>query len=184
MGTGDFLGHPNNNNLTIYVTKLYNEAKYLEPQIPFKSFVRHVSKHLPKDVQTTLMTKEIEDMNELERILDILQSIRDREGGRRIQQNNNHHHVEHNQNKNNNYRGYNNNVHRDNVNKPGEWSCSRCKWGNFASRQRCYKCNLPREEQRRRNETRQYRGTNNYHQGPPRDHQIPTTSNHRQQPEN
>ena len=72
MGTGDFLGHPNNNNLTIYVTKLYNEAKYLEPQIPFKSFVRHVSKHLPKDVQTTLMTKEIEDMNELERILDIL----------------------------------------------------------------------------------------------------------------
>ena len=71
MGTGDFVGHPNN-NITIYVTKLYNEAKYLEPQIPFKSFVRHVSKHLPRDVQTTLMTKEIEDMNELERILDIL----------------------------------------------------------------------------------------------------------------
>ena len=96
-------------SITIYVTKLYNEAKYLEPQIPFKSFVRHVSKHLPRDVQTTLMTKEIEDMNELERILDILQSIRDREGGRRIQQNNNNHHVEYNQNKNNNYRGYNNN---------------------------------------------------------------------------
>ena len=70
-------------------------------------------------VQTTLMTKEIEDMNELERILDILQSIRDREGGRRTQQNNNSHHAEHNQNKNNNYRGYNNNVHRDNVNKSG-----------------------------------------------------------------
>ena len=73
MGVGNFIGHNNNNNnITIYVTKLYNEAKYLEPQIPFKSFVRHVSKHLPREVQTTLMTKEIEDMNELERILDIL----------------------------------------------------------------------------------------------------------------
>ena len=46
MGTGNFVGNQNN-NITIYVTKLYNEAKYLEPPIPFKSFVRHVSKHLP-----------------------------------------------------------------------------------------------------------------------------------------
>ena len=70
MGTGNFIGHQNN-NITIYVTKLYNEAKYLQPQIPFKSFVRHVSKYLLREVQITLMTKEIEDMNELERILDL-----------------------------------------------------------------------------------------------------------------
>ena len=82
MGTGNFIG-PNKNNITIYVTKLYNEAKYLEPPIPFKSFVQHVSKHLPREVQVTLMTKEIESLNELEKLLDILQSIRDREGGRR-----------------------------------------------------------------------------------------------------
>ena len=80
MGAGNFIGH---NNITMYVTKLYNEAKYLEPPIPFKLFVRYVSKHLPREVQITLMTKEIENLNELERILDILQSIRDREVGRR-----------------------------------------------------------------------------------------------------
>ena len=80
MGAGNFVGH---NNITMYVTKLYNEAKYLEPPIPFKSFVRYVSKHLPREVQITLMTKEIENLSELERILDILQSIRDRETVRR-----------------------------------------------------------------------------------------------------
>ena len=31
MGVGNFIGH---NNITMYVTKLYNEAKYLEPPIP------------------------------------------------------------------------------------------------------------------------------------------------------
>ena len=75
MGSGNF-GGSQNNNITIYVTRLYNEAKYLEPPLLFKSFVRHVSKHLPREVQITLMTKEINDMNELERILDVLQSIR------------------------------------------------------------------------------------------------------------
>ena len=73
MGAGNYIGHNNNNNITMYVTKLYNEAKYLEPPIPFKSFVRYISKHLPREVQITLMTKEIENLNELERILDILQ---------------------------------------------------------------------------------------------------------------
>ena len=61
MGAGNFIGH---NNITMYVTKLYNEAKYLEPPIPFKSFVRYVSKHLPREVQVTLMTKEIENLSE------------------------------------------------------------------------------------------------------------------------
>ena len=50
MGAGNFVGH---NNITMYVTKLYNEAKYLEPPIPFKSFVRYVSKHLPRAVSYT-----------------------------------------------------------------------------------------------------------------------------------
>ena len=76
MGVGNFVGQ---NNITMYVMKLYNEAKYLEPPIPFQSFVRYVSKHLPREAQVTLMTKEIESLSELERILDILQSIRDRE---------------------------------------------------------------------------------------------------------
>ena len=40
-------------------------------------------------------------MNELERILDILQSIRDREVGRRPQQNNNSTHAEYNQHRSN-----------------------------------------------------------------------------------
>ena len=83
MGAGNFMGQ---NNITMYVSKLYNEAKFLEPPIPFKSFVRYVSKHLPREAQITLMTKDIENLSELERILDILQSIRDRETvGRPIQ---------------------------------------------------------------------------------------------------
>ena len=80
MGPGNFGGH--NNNITIYVTRLYNEAKYLEPPIPFRSFVRHISKHLPREVQITLMTREIAEINELEKKLDIFQRIRDREIGR------------------------------------------------------------------------------------------------------
>ena len=47
MGTGNF-GRINN-HLTMYVMKIYNEAKYLEPPLPFRSFVRHISKHLPRD---------------------------------------------------------------------------------------------------------------------------------------
>ena len=66
------------------MTQLYNEVKYLEPPIPFKSFVRYVSKHLPQEVQITLMTKEISNLSELEKVLDILQSIRDREVNRRL----------------------------------------------------------------------------------------------------
>ena len=62
--------------------KIYNEAKYFEPPLPFRSFVRHISKHLPWEVQITLMTREITDINELEKILDIFQNIRDREIGR------------------------------------------------------------------------------------------------------
>ena len=73
MGSGNF-GRMNN-HLTIYVMNIYNEAKYLEPPLPFRSFVRHVSKHLPREVQITLMTKEITNISELENMLDVLQNI-------------------------------------------------------------------------------------------------------------
>ena len=79
MVPGNFGIH---NNVTIYVMKMYNEAKYLEPPLPFRSFVRHISKHLLREVQVTLMTREIVEISELEKILDIFQSIRDREIGR------------------------------------------------------------------------------------------------------
>ena len=76
MGPGNFGGH--NNNVTIYVTRLYNEAKYLEPPLPFRSFVRHISKHLPREVQISLKTREIAEISELEKILDIFQSTQHR----------------------------------------------------------------------------------------------------------
>ena len=50
---------------------------------PFRSFVRHISKHLPREVQISLMTREIVEINELEKILDLFQSIRNREIARR-----------------------------------------------------------------------------------------------------
>ena len=83
MGTGSF--GRNNRNITVYTMKLYNEAKYLEPPLPFQSFVRHISKHLPREVQITLMTREVSDINELEKILDVFQNIKDQEDSRRIQ---------------------------------------------------------------------------------------------------
>ena len=81
MGTGNFGGH--SNNITVYVMKLFNEAKYLEPPLPFQSFVRHISKHLPREVQITLMTREVSNINDLESMLDVFQNIRDREVSRR-----------------------------------------------------------------------------------------------------
>ena len=149
MGTGDFVGHPNNNNnLTIYVTKLYNEAKYLEPQIPFKSFIRHVSKHLPREVQITLMTREIADINELENMLDVLQNIRDREMGRRpnppaAHTNGNYHPSRGTPNSYRGTRGSNNNNYRG-----GMWKCLNCEYENYAIRTVCYRCNKVRDCQR------------------------------------
>ena len=137
----------------------------------------------------------IRDRNELERILDILQSIRDREVGRRPlhNNNNNNNNTEFNHQRNN-YHGNNNNMHRTGFHQSGEWSCSRCRCENYANRQQCFKCKLPREDQRGRDDTKQFgqqnrgaphtRGTPNHNQGLPRGHQGPTTSNHRQQQEN
>ena len=80
MGNSNF--GVNGSNVTMYVMRLYNEVKYLEPPLPFQSFVRHLSKHLPQEIQITLMTREVADINELEQILDIFQNIRDGEMGR------------------------------------------------------------------------------------------------------
>ena len=77
MGTGNFGTH--GNNVTIYVMKIFNEGKYLEPPLPFRSFVQHISKHLPREVQITLMMREVTKINEPEKILDIFH----REMGRR-----------------------------------------------------------------------------------------------------
>ena len=67
MGSGNFGTH--GKNVTMYVMRLYNEAKYLEPPLPFRSFVRHVSKHIPREIQITLMTHDITEITELEKIL-------------------------------------------------------------------------------------------------------------------
>ena len=93
------------------------------------------------------MTKEIESLNELERILDILQSIRDRETGRRpIQHNNNSNNNTEFNTPRNNYHGNNSNnnnhVHRTSFQQSGEWSCPRCKRENYPHRQQCFKCKL------------------------------------------
>lgn len=66
MGGGNFGALTS--SLTTYVMKTYNEAKYLEPSIPFQSFIRHISIQLPREVQTNLMTKKVADLNELEDI--------------------------------------------------------------------------------------------------------------------
>ena len=49
MGSGNFGMH--GDNVTVYVMRIFNEAKYLELPLPFRSFMRHVSKHLPHEVQ-------------------------------------------------------------------------------------------------------------------------------------
>ena len=82
MGTGNFGMY--SDNVTIYVMKIFNEAKYLEPPLPFRLFVRHISKHLPREVQILLMTREIAEISELEKIFDIFQNIRGREIGRHL----------------------------------------------------------------------------------------------------
>ena len=99
------------------------------------------------------MTKEISNLSELERVLDILQNIRDREVNRRLTPGNykpnqveyhsqRNHYNEHNvTNKNNHY-------------KPGEWRCYRCQQENFPFRQQCFKCRTPRGGQQRREEER------------------------------
>ena len=69
MGTGNFGMH--SDNVTIYVIKIFNEGKYLEPPLPFRSFMGHISKHLPREVQISLMTREIAEISELEKNLDI-----------------------------------------------------------------------------------------------------------------
>ena len=48
MGRGNF--NIKHMSTTSYVTRLYRQVKYLEPPMPHSSFIRYVSKHLPKDL--------------------------------------------------------------------------------------------------------------------------------------
>ena len=127
--------------------KIYNEVKYLEPPLPFRSFVRHISKYLSREVQITLMIQEIAEISELEKILDIFQNIRDREIGRRQNPLVPHTNGNHNQSRGYTtaYRG----ARRDNGNHRNEmWQCSECEYENFATRTVCYRCNKARGCQR------------------------------------
>ena len=100
------------------------------------------------------MTKEIANLSELEKVLDILQSIRDREVNRRLPPGNyKPNHVEYSS-KRNSYNEHNN-MNRNYHYKSGEWRCYRCQQENVAFRQQCFKCRLPREVQRRREEMKQ-----------------------------
>ena len=128
------------NDVTIYVMKMYNEAKYLEPPLSFRSFMRHISKHLLREVQITLMTREVEDINELEQILDIFQNIRDREMGRRpnppvLHTNENYNRPSGTPTAYRGARGGNNNN-----NRCEDWRCSECHFENYPIRTTCYRC--------------------------------------------
>ena len=56
MGWGNF--NIKHMSITAYVTRLYSQVKYLEPPMPLSSFIRYISKHLPKDIRSTIRTRE------------------------------------------------------------------------------------------------------------------------------
>ena len=129
--------------------KIYNDAKYLEPPLPFRSFVRHINKHLPRGLQITLMTREITEINELEKIVDIFQNIRDREMGRRQNPPMSHNNGSHTQSRGSTtaLRG----ARGDYNNRNKGWRGSECRFENYAVRMVCYRCSKARSCQR--NET-------------------------------
>ena len=77
MGWGSF--NIKHMSITSYVMRLYSQVKYLEPPMPLSSFIRYVSKHLPKDIRSTIRTREFTDVAELEKILEAYQSMREEE---------------------------------------------------------------------------------------------------------
>ena len=77
MGLGNF--NIKNMSITSYVTRLYSQVKYLEPPMPLSSFIRYISKHLPKDIWSTIRTREFINIAELEKILEAYQSMKEEE---------------------------------------------------------------------------------------------------------
>lgn len=81
MQQNQIIGEPNldNSNSTMYATRLYNEAKYLDSPLPCRSLMSHINKHLPWNIQITLMVREnfVEEVIEFEKILNIFQNIKD-----------------------------------------------------------------------------------------------------------
>ena len=145
MGTGNFGGI--NNHLTMYVMRIYNEAKYLEPPLPFRSFVRHISKHLPREIQITLMTREIMEITELEKILDIFQNIKERDMNRRP--NLPAPHVNGNYNQSRGMPTFQRGARGGNSGNRGEgWRFAECNVENYDVRTTCFRCNKARDCQR------------------------------------
>ena len=150
MGTGNFGRY--NSNITVFTMRLFNEAKYLEPPLPFQSFVRHISKHLPREVQITLMTREVSNISELENMLDVFQSIRDREVVRHPQQPNvnrgGSYTQQGGQHTGTTYHG------REPSRRYPMWRCGGCPMENYADRNFCYRCKKARPGHQNRTQQR------------------------------
>ena len=103
-----------------------------------------MSKHLPREIQITLMTREVADIDELEQILDIFQNIRDWEMGRCPNPPASHTNGNYNQSRGSltAYRGARGG--NNNNNRGEDWRCSECHFGNFAIRTVCYRCSKAR----------------------------------------
>ena len=145
MGPGNF--GIQGNNVTMYIMRLYNEAKYLEPPLPFLSFVCHISNHLPREIQITLMTQEIMEITELEKILDRFQNIREWDMSRRI--NTPAAHINGNYNQPRGILNFHRGARGGNSDNRGEgWRCAECNVENYAIRTTCFRCNKARECQR------------------------------------
>ena len=47
--------------------------------MPLSSFIRYISKHLPKDIRSIIRTREFANIAELEKILEAYQSMKEEE---------------------------------------------------------------------------------------------------------
>ena len=103
--------------------------------MPLPSFIRYISKHLPKDIRSTIRTREVANIAELEKILEAYQSMKEEED--------------------NKYQFRDTEVRQpdhfiNNVSRSGEgaWLCPNpnCRANNYnSSRNQCYRCQGPRE---------------------------------------
>ena len=91
------------------------------------------SKHLPREIQITLMTREIVEITELEKILDIFQNIRERDMSRRI--NTPALHINGNYNQPRGMPNFHRGARGGNSDNRGEgWWCADCNVENYEAR--------------------------------------------------
>ena len=99
-------------------------------------------------LQITLMTREVSDINELEKILDVFQNIKDQEDSRRIQQ------LDMQNGGNYTPRGGPNGGTTQNGRERDRrypmWKCDGCLVENYADRNFCYRCRRARPGQQQR----------------------------------